>query len=56
LTEHETVDFLMRVHYNFFMVNPRFWYERSTIDADALICIAASNLRCAIKKKEAVDG
>jgi hypothetical protein len=35
----------MSVHYNLFMVNPRFWYERNLIEADALICKAASELR-----------
>ena len=39
------IDFLMRIHYRFFMANPRFWYERDLIEADAIICIAASDLR-----------
>lgn len=36
---------LMRIHYNFFMANPRFWYDRDLQDADKLIVVAASNLR-----------
>ena len=36
---------LMRIHYKFFMVNPRFWYEKDLQAADMIICVAASNLR-----------
>jgi len=45
LSAEEFYRHLMRIHYCFFMANPRFWYDRNLIDADALICIAASNLR-----------
>jgi hypothetical protein len=38
---------LMRIHYGFFMVNPRFWYDKNLQEADAIIVIAASNLRTA---------
>jgi hypothetical protein len=35
----------MRVHYRFFMSNPRFWYQRDLIAADQIICVATSELR-----------
>lgn len=41
------VQILMRVHYSFFMANPRFWYERDLREADAIIVKAASDLRLA---------
>jgi len=40
-----TIAKLMRIHYGFFMANPRFWYDTNLQEADALIVIAASNLR-----------
>lgn len=36
---------LRRTHYDFFMANPRFWYERDLREADAIIVRAASELR-----------
>lgn len=44
-TDFRAVDFLMRVHYGFFMKNPRFWYDKALIDADRYIVVAASDLR-----------
>jgi hypothetical protein len=41
----DAIEFLMRVHYNFFMANPRFWYEADLRDADRSIIVAASDLR-----------
>jgi hypothetical protein len=46
------VDFLMRVHYRFFMTNPRFWYSKDLITADQIICVLASNLRAEPAPKE----
>lgn len=45
MTKEEAIAFLMRIHYNFFMSNPRFWYERDLMVADMMICVAASDLR-----------
>lgn len=41
----QAVQFLMRVHYGFFMSNKQFWYDRDLQAADVLICVAASDLR-----------
>lgn len=46
MTTDEAIDFLMRVHYKFFMANTWFWYEPDLIAADFFICKAASDLRC----------
>ena len=42
--------FLMRVHYHFFMKQPRFWYERDLQEADMIVCVLASNLRVSLEK------
>lgn len=44
ITRDEALGFLMRVHYGFFMRNPRFWYERDLQAADMLIVAKASEL------------
>lgn len=36
---------LLSVHYGHFMANPRFWYEPALIEADSIVCVAASDLR-----------
>lgn len=41
------VEFLMRVHYGFFMANKQFWYDANLIAADAIICRLASEMRSA---------
>lgn len=36
---------LMRIHYQFFMTNKRFWYDHDAITADGIIVNTASVLR-----------
>jgi hypothetical protein len=41
----EAVAKLMRIHYDHFMSRREFWYDEALREADAIVCIAASNLR-----------
>lgn len=45
VTRADAVAFLMRVHYGFFIANPRFWDEPTLVEADGIICRLASELR-----------
>ena len=49
-TSTDAVALLMRIHYGFFMSNPRFWYEPTLVEADAIMCLLASELRTAAKQ------
>jgi hypothetical protein len=40
----EAISQLLRIH-GYFMLNPRFWYEKNLMEADKLICVAMSDLR-----------
>ncbi len=42
---HDAFNLLKRCHENFFMKHPRFWYEQNLIEADAIICVAMSDMR-----------
>jgi hypothetical protein len=45
MSKREAIEQLMRIHYNVFMANPRFWYDKDLLEADTMVCVAASNLR-----------
>jgi hypothetical protein len=45
----EAIEQLMRIHYNVFMANPRFWYDKELQAADMLICVVASDLRRSLR-------
>ena len=45
MNKQHAIEFIMRVHYRFFMANPRFWYDKDLREADMYICVAASDLR-----------
>jgi hypothetical protein len=45
----------MRIHYGFFMKNPRYWYDKGLMEADKLICKAASDLRATLAAAPATE-
>lgn len=49
MTQEQAVELLMRVHYSFFMTNPRFWYDKNLLESDKLIVVAASDIRKELK-------
>ena len=46
----ESLEFLLHAHYHL-MDNPRFWYDKGLIQASALLCRAASDLRQELRKE-----
>lgn len=50
MDQQEALEMLMRIHYDFFMSNQRFWYDKDLREADGFVCVAASDLRVEIKK------
>ena len=51
MSKEQAITELLRVH-EYFMRNPRFWYERELQAADMLICKAMSDLRAMAAKGE----
>ncbi len=49
MDREEAIAMLLRIHYGVFMANPRFWYERNLQEADAVIVVAASDLRARVR-------
>lgn len=45
MDERSGLEIASSIHYDFFMRNPRFWYDRDLRDADKLVCLAMSDLR-----------
>jgi hypothetical protein len=39
------LEMLVRIHYNFFMKQSRFWYEHNLMEADGIIVNIASVMR-----------
>lgn len=52
MEQQQALDCLMRIHYEHFMQNKRFWYDLDLREADAFIVVAASDLREEIRTGE----
>jgi hypothetical protein len=39
------IKILVNVHYNHFMQNKRFWYEKELQEADSIVCKLLSSMR-----------
>ena len=42
---YEGLALLVRIHYNFFMKQSRFWYDHDLMEADGIIVNLASKMR-----------
>lgn len=49
MSKQEALELLLRAHYRLMDLS-RFWYEKDLIDASALLCIRASDLRLELKR------
>jgi hypothetical protein len=45
VTAGGALTYLLHLHYDIFMKNQRFWYEKHLQAADMHVCVAASELR-----------